>query len=244
MILVALGVVTWLAVGPSLAWLMRRHGYDPIPWLLLGLLCAPLAVILAFVELTWPTSYSPRVLAPGQMRQGSLDVLVNLDAWPRSLEAAAKALAHLRPRLRTLGLTRVLPRGGGRLAERQAAVELRRDAAALGVHGAHVVLLLGRPEQALGQYAATANYSPVITTGQPGLTHVLNQSGQAARNDRDRQSPDNGLENRIADSPYLSSPSETDSGGGKTQRGERSERSVRRPTCDHDWRDGGAKACN
>lgn len=178
MILLALGVLTWLLVGPSLTWLMRRRGYDPIPWLLLGLMWGPLAVILALAELAWPASDCPRVLAPGHVQQGSLDVLVNLDSSPRSVNAADKAMAHLRPRLRTLGLTRVLPRGCGRLAERRNAAELGRDAAALGVPDAHLVLLFGPAEQALRQYAATANYTVVVTTGQPGLAQALHKAGR------------------------------------------------------------------
>jgi hypothetical protein len=178
--LVALAVVAWLLVAPSLAWLMRRHGYDPIPWLLLGLLWSPLALILALVELVWPTPCAPRVLAPGRVQQGSLDVLVNLDSSPRSVEAAAKAIPQLRPRLRTLSLIRVLPRGVGPRIQQRNAGELRRDATALGGPDAQLVLLFGRPEQALGQYAATANHPLVITTGQPGLAQALRQGGQEA----------------------------------------------------------------
>ncbi len=127
MILVALVVLTSLLVAPSLAWLMHRNGYDAFPWFLLGLTSAPLAVILAFAELLWPTSYCPRVLAPGQVQHGSLDVLVNVDSSPRSLEAAAKILTHLRPRLRTLGLTRVLTAWPGSRPARKRSGSRRND---------------------------------------------------------------------------------------------------------------------
>ncbi|MFN2555540.1 MAG: hypothetical protein ABR592_01485 [Nitriliruptorales bacterium] len=233
MILLPLGVLTWLLVGPSLAWLMRRRGYDPFPWLLLGLMGGPLAVILAFGKLAWPTSDCPRVLAPGHVQQGNLDVLVNLDPSPRSVDAAAKALTHLRPWLRTLGLTRVLPRGGGRLAERRNAAELGRDAAALGVPGAHLVLLFGRPEQALRQYAATVNCTLVVATGRPGLgSGPAPRRTGSRRSDGHRQNPSHGLDDRIALRRIRLGPSETASDGAKTQKGGRSEPFARRTAHD------------
>ncbi len=179
MVLVGFGVVTWLLVGPSLAWVMSRRGYDRTAWLLIGLLLPAIAVILALVELLWPASTSPRILTPGRVQPGSLDVLIHVDPSTGALESA-NVLAALRPRLRTLGLARVLPRGSGHLAERRTAGELCRDAEALGVPGAQLVVLFGCPQEALRHYATIANYSLVVTAERPRVAEALREGGQPA----------------------------------------------------------------
>lgn len=180
MVLVGLGVVTWLLARPTLARGMRRRGYDPTPWLLLGLLLPPAAVVLALVELLRPAPNYARVVRPGRVLPGGFDVLVNLDSSTRALEAAATVLAALRPRLRTLGLARVLPRGCGRLWERQVTAELCRDAEALGVPGAQLMVLFGRPQDALLHYGRHGQLRLVVTAEQPRLAQALRQSGQVA----------------------------------------------------------------
>lgn len=72
-----------------------------------------------------------------------------------------KALAGLRPRLRRVGLARVLSKGGPRADERRADQGLRE--AASDFDHAELALLFGRPDVAIAEYAASGGYGFVLT---------------------------------------------------------------------------------
>ncbi len=184
-ILVAAGILTWLLVGPSLAWLMRPRGHDPVPWLLLGLIWAPLAVILAFAELVWPTSYSPRVLTPAKSSREASTY------WSTSIPHHDRWRPQPRPWL-------TYARGCAPWA--------------LGVPGAQVVLLFGRPGTAP---PAVRRQRQLLTGGQHRTASTRSRPASkrsgSRRSDGRHQSPDHGSTIESPIRPYPSSPRETGS---------------------------------
>ncbi len=245
MILVALGVLTWLLVGASLTWLMSRHGHDRVPWLLLGLMGAPLAVILALAELGWPTSACPRVLRPGQVQQGSLDVLVNLEPSPRSVEAAAKAPGSPTPAAAHAGPHPGAAKGSRaarRAAECRRATPRRRHARSTRRSTGSALRTSGPSPLAIRrqrQLLAGGHHGPARAGSRPARKRAGSR-----RSGGHRQSPEDGFDTRIAASPYPSSRGETGSDGAKTEGGGSSEPCARRTARGCWWKARGAKACD
>ncbi|MGH8999168.1 MAG: hypothetical protein ACRDY7_07230 [Acidimicrobiia bacterium] len=159
--IIVLSVVVWLSIPPLLSRAMARRGYDSGSWLVVGTLFGPVAVVFAAMELLFEVPEPPRILEEGRTGPGDLSVLVVVDGEPTT-SPPTTALTGLGPRLRRLGLAKVLPRGGPREDERRAGEALRR--AATGLAHPELALLFGRPEVAVAEHAATGGYDVVVTS--------------------------------------------------------------------------------
>jgi nucleotide-binding universal stress UspA family protein len=186
--LVALAA-TWVGVGLLLAWVMGRHGHDPFAWWLLGSLLGPLAGPLAIsaerhpADQAWP-------LRAGRPGRGPVDVLAGLDGSPEAVAALAAALDLLGPRLGRLTLVTVLELDASVEHDRarvRARAELERQARLVqlrlstGQHGPDdgrrvpgLVLLAGRPAQALQRLATEGGYDLLVAgTRGAGLSKLV-----------------------------------------------------------------------
>jgi hypothetical protein len=170
-------VVVWLCSAVALSGFMARRGYDRASWWIVSMLIGPAAVPLALFELVAPTGRQPVVLQTGEVWDGDLDVVVHIDATPQSRDAARASAELLGPWLHRLTLVKVLPRSGGRLAERLATEELRH----LGATDAPVaglVLVFGPPESALPEYATTEGCTvAVLASGDEATTRAMRATG-------------------------------------------------------------------
>lgn len=145
----------------GVSWLMGRRGHERAAWWTLAILMGPAAVPLAVLELLASVDRRAVPVKRGQVLDGDLSVLVQVDATPESRDAASAANDLLAPWLRRLCLVRVLPKGGPGLMEDLAAHELRQQAADWAP-GASLALVFGRPDTALCEYATSEGYGMVV----------------------------------------------------------------------------------
>jgi hypothetical protein len=83
----SLMMATFACIGFVLAIVMGRVGYSPFAWGLLGLLLAPIALLLALVEVRNERPWWTRLVASGDPGGGPVDVLVGIDGSPESAAA-------------------------------------------------------------------------------------------------------------------------------------------------------------
>jgi hypothetical protein len=172
-------VLAWLGLAWALSWLMGRRGHERGAWWTLAILMGPAAVPLAVLELLAPLDRRAVLLERGQVLDGDLSVLVQVDATAESRDPASAAHDLLAPWLRRLCLVRVLPEGGPRLMEELAAQELRQQSADWAP-GAGLALVFGRPDTALCEYATSEGYG-MLVLGSPNraTTQALRAAGVA-----------------------------------------------------------------
>lgn len=159
--LIAAVVLAWLSLAWAPSWLMGRRGHERAAWWTLAMLMGPAAVPLAVLELLVPVDRRAVLVERGQVLDGDLSVLVQVDATPESRDAASAANDLLAPWLRRLCLVRVLPKGGPGLREDLAAHELRQQAADWAPE-ASLALVFGSPDTALCEYATSEGYGMVV----------------------------------------------------------------------------------
>ena len=158
--IVVLSVIVWLSIPLVLSKAMARRGFDGLSYLVVGALLGPIAVIFAFMDVLLDVPYPARILEAGRTGPGDVSVLAVIDGDSTTSPPTA-AVAGFGTQLRRVGLARVLPKGGARLDEWQAERDLRQAAMSLG--DPELVLLFGRPEVAIPEYAIARGYDVVVT---------------------------------------------------------------------------------
>jgi nucleotide-binding universal stress UspA family protein len=182
--LLVIGVV-WLLIGAVTGLVMGRLGHDLFAWLLVGVMLGPLALPLAVAAARHPALARPRRLLASVPGAGRVSVLVGIDGSTQAAAAMDAALDLLGPRIGRLTLVAVTDVDATVAHQREEVRlrrELRRQAAraqarltAAGVQAAPEVLLLrGRPAQALLEQAAVGGYGLLaVGTRGAGLTPRL-----------------------------------------------------------------------
>ena len=79
---IAAVVVARPCLALALSGLMGRRGYDRASWWVVGMLMGPAAVLLALFELLGPTDGRSVVLETGEVWDGDLNVVVQIDDTP------------------------------------------------------------------------------------------------------------------------------------------------------------------
>jgi nucleotide-binding universal stress UspA family protein len=171
---------TWLCAGLLLALVMGRHGHDPFPWWLIGSVLGPLALPLALSAKRRRLATASRTVQAGVPGRGPVDVLVGIDGSPEAAAALTAALDLLGSRLGRLTLASVTRLDGSvehDREERQALAQLERQAELArgrlaatppgpGLPGnpqlPQIVLLSGRPSQALERLAAEGGFDLLV----------------------------------------------------------------------------------
>ena len=147
-------------------------------WFVIGLLFRPIALSFAAMErLRWVPPPA-KVVTDGPAGPGSVDLLVVTDARQSDHSAARAVLRQFTARLGRLTLARVLPEGGPGDDAALAAESLEEEARQLGAEGAGLVLLFGRPDEAITHFAESRRFSVVVTARQdPELRAALAKAG-------------------------------------------------------------------
>lgn len=150
--------VVWLVSAAGVGLIMRRLGHDTAAWVLVGLVCGPLAVPIAVTAARRAARRPPRLLFAGRPGQGEDDVLVLIDPERPTVAAypigPAGAIGRL---VLAVVIGRTTSDAGARQAEeRRAAAALTAARAAVrattGIDPAGVVLE-GRAARAGRAYA-------------------------------------------------------------------------------------------
>ena len=167
----------WLAVaftiGITLAVVMGRRGHSAFEWFLIGLILGPIALLLAWGRFrSEPASLNREIVdaVPGA-GTGPVDVLVGIDGSAESETALRTALEILGPRIGRLTLAGVTEFDYGSSqaqADTKRALErLRAMAASASLSSPGVVILSGRPADALSEHALRDGYQ-LLVVGRRG----------------------------------------------------------------------------
>jgi len=163
---------TWLAIGLGLSWVMGSRGHAGFSWLVVGTVLGPLALVLAVDASRHDEALNPRSVPhrATRKRSGVVDVLVGYDGSDESRAAVDAAATLLGDRLGRLTVAAVVPYDAP--AEHHRLTEAGLQWFARGPGSAtklvtDLMLLHGRPAQALRDLAADAGYG-LIAVGARG----------------------------------------------------------------------------
>ncbi|HET7519847.1 MAG TPA: universal stress protein [Actinomycetes bacterium] len=187
----SLMMATFACIGFVLAVVMGRLGHSPYAWGPLGLLLAPIALLLALVEVRNERPWWTRLVASGDPGGGPVDVVVGIDGSPESAAATTAALELLGGRVGRLTLVAVTDLDdsyAGREERRRLQGELERQAEGVrdrlrerdGPVQANptvvpeLKLMAGRPATVLDTIAAEDGYDLLVVGARgAGLSRVL-----------------------------------------------------------------------
>jgi nucleotide-binding universal stress UspA family protein len=167
----AFAIAVWLSIGISLALVMGRRGHGAFQWLLLGAVLGPIALPLALARIRDERRPQTQELAAGVRGSGAIDVLVGIDGSPESQAALGSAVELLGPRIGRLTLAWVTEfddtSAQARENTKRAVESLERSAEAANVTEPGMVLLSGRPADALTDQARHEGYQ-LLVVGRRG----------------------------------------------------------------------------
>lgn len=151
------GLSVWSLSGLVSAWFLRRQGHNAVLYAGLGLALGPLIVPIA-IRSSRNSEFSTTEVARGVTQGGWVDVLVGLDGDVDDVLSVRVVLDLLGISIRRLRVAVVLDVETGNaphvfVADDHAAEYLRFAASALGHPDAELVLLSGRPDEALIEHA-------------------------------------------------------------------------------------------
>jgi len=170
-------LLIWLAValsiGITLAVLMGRRGHNAFEWFLIGAILGPIALPLAWAR----TSSEPAALnreivdAASGPGTGPVDVLIGIDGSRESetaLRTAVEILGQRIGRLTLAGVTEFDYGSSQARADTERALEsLRAMAASASVSAPGIMMLSGRPADALSEHALRDGYH-LLVVGRRG----------------------------------------------------------------------------
>lgn len=170
-------LLIWLAValtiGITLAVLMGRRGHSAFEWFLVGMILGPIALPLAWGRIGSEPAAPTREIVdatPGR-GTGPVDVLVGIDGSPESETALRTAVEILGPRIGRLTLAGVTDFDYGssqaKTDTERALESLRAMVASSSVPGPGIIILSGRPADALTEYALRDGYQ-LLVVGRRG----------------------------------------------------------------------------
>ena len=155
-ILLLLAGLVWLAIGLTASVLMGRRGHNAFGWLVIGIVLGPLAIPIAVRTIREEQPTRGREIRAGSPGGGSVDLLVGLDGSAASERPLRRSLELLGDRVGGLTLATVLGYEGpasGSFDEADAVAAIERIAASMAGHEPSVVVLRGRPADALMRHA-------------------------------------------------------------------------------------------
>ena len=150
----------WLLIGLVAALVMGRRGYDPWSWAVIGAIFGPLVPIVAIARRRRHAA-DEQVLRIGARADRGVAVLVGVDGSTEALAATREVVDLLDDRLGSITLATVvdfdaadaLHEGIGRVYEHEAQALLDAAASCVAAIRPTMVILAGRPADALVTYA-------------------------------------------------------------------------------------------
>lgn len=163
-ILLVVGVV-WVTIGITASVLMGRRGHDAFGWLVIGIVLGPVAIPLAVRSIRDERTAVAREVQAAGPGTGTVDVLAGLDGSGTAGEALRRAVHLLGDRIGRLTLAGVVGHedpATGWSREADAVSALRGTANEVPEHEPGIVVLHGRPADALARYAAEQGFEMVV----------------------------------------------------------------------------------
>jgi len=166
-------VAGWAAIGVVTGLVMGRRGFSAWAWLFIGVVLGPLVVPLAFASIREGRPVMLERLSEGRPSGGGTNVLIGIDGSDGASDAARASLAVVGSALGRCTLAGVIDRDTARAP---AALRLERERlqeALQAVAGSiprvepDIVLLEGKPVDALTRFAAEGGYE-LIVVGRRG----------------------------------------------------------------------------
>jgi nucleotide-binding universal stress UspA family protein len=178
-------VAAWVAVGVVTALVMGRRGFSAWAWLFIGVVLGPLVVPLAVASAREGRPVMLERLAEGRPGGGDTHVLIGIDGSDAASGAAQAGVAVVGDALGHCTLAGVIDRDTAR-APAALRVERQRlqeaiDAAAGTISRVEpdVVLLEGKPADALTRFATEGDYG-LIVVGRRGRGATKSMLGSTA----------------------------------------------------------------
>ena len=162
-----LGVfAAWLVIGLTLAFIMRRRGHSFNTWLVLGVVLGPLAVPLAVERARFHSGGSGDTTAV-EPNPGRFNVLAGLDGSSEAMNALHRALDLFGDTISGLTIATVLDHEAtgshtGRQAQDNARKVLESATEEIAYDRIETVVLFGRPDLALIDYATQAGIAMIV----------------------------------------------------------------------------------
>jgi nucleotide-binding universal stress UspA family protein len=171
--LLLIWLAVWLSIGVTLAVLMGRRGHSAFEWFLIGAVLGPIALPLAWGRIgSEPAALNREIVdaLPGA-GGGPVDVLAGIDGSAESETALRTAVEILGPRIGRLTLAGVTDFDYGssqaRADTERALESLHAMAASASVSGPGIMILSGRPADALSEHALRDGYQ-LLVVGRRG----------------------------------------------------------------------------
>ena len=169
----------WLLEALVLGVLMRRRGFDPYVWTLLGLFLGPVALFLAASRIISPPAAEVHHVAAGHVGSGSLNVLVGVDGSPDADAAVGRLKSLVGGPTHRITLARVAALDAPKDDEQRAVDELNKLSNAYPELDAETVVLHGPPAETLQSYAKQEGFD-LIVVGSRGTGRKTALTGSVA----------------------------------------------------------------
>ena len=157
----------WVVIGLVVALVMRRRGHDFYGWLVLGVVLGPLSIPLAFDRARFYRMVERRSAGTPSSPQAGFDLLAGLDGSDAAIDAVNQALGLVGGLVSSLTITTVLdhdakstPTGMETQAEARAMLEAAN--AEISYEPVDIVLLYGRPAEAIAEHARTSGIELIV----------------------------------------------------------------------------------
>ena len=157
----------WATIGVVVAFLMRRRGHDFFVWLVLGVALGPLSVPLAVERARYHGATEHQSRGTPTPPHTGLDLLAGIDGSIEAMSAIDTAIGLFGGRISSLTLAIVLDWDSkdsvsGRERQAEAREVLEGASANVAYDPVDTVVLFGRPDQALKEFARTSGIELIV----------------------------------------------------------------------------------
>jgi nucleotide-binding universal stress UspA family protein len=164
LILVAMA---WAVIGVVVAFLMRRRGHDLFVWLVLGVALGPLVVPLAIERARYHSATEHRSAEAPTPQHRGFDIIAGVDGSEDSVNAIGSALALFGGRISSVTLATVVDFDArdsvtGHEVQEDARQMLDEVAGKIAYDPVDTIVLFGRADQALAEFARTSGMELVV----------------------------------------------------------------------------------
>jgi nucleotide-binding universal stress UspA family protein len=171
--------LVWTTIGVVVAFLMRRRGHDFFVWLVLGVGFGPLSVPLALDRVRSHGAVEHQSRGMPTPRHYGFDIVAGVDGSPESLDAIRSAIDLFGGRISSVTLATVVSHEArdsytGRETQTEARQLLDEVAKQVLYDPVDKIVLFGRPEQQLSEFARTSGMEMIVVGSKgKGATKAL-----------------------------------------------------------------------
>lgn len=172
-------VLIWATIGVVVAFLMRRRGHDFFVWLVLGVALGPLVVPLAIERARYHSAAEHQSRGAPTPPHVGFDLVAGVDGSQEAVDAINSALELLGGRVSSVTLATVLDYDSkdslsGQEVQTGARELLDETAAKVAYAPVDKMVLFGRPDKAIAEFARTSGMELIVVGARGhGTTEAL-----------------------------------------------------------------------